>query len=348
MRTVPEMAELRQDPVSGRWVIIATERAARPHDFRVPRGRGHGGFCPFCEGNEDRTPPEVYAVRAEGTKPDTPGWQVRVVPNRFPALRAEQDATDMGNGFYHAVGGHGVHEVIIESPRHITSPTEAPPEELVPVVRTYCARAGAHSKQGLSYVLLFKNVGQRAGASIEHSHSQLIAVPVLPKRVAEEMQNCREYGNREGKCLFCEIVRREREAGARVVLERDGFVVLSPYSARFPFELWILPAFHAVHFHELSDTRAEQLAHVLHEVLTRLDICLREPPYNYAVHTAPVGAPDDAPYHWHIEVIPRVTRVAGFEWGTGFYINPMEPERAAEHLRRVSVERPRVETPAPE
>ncbi len=263
-----------------------------------------------------------------------------MVPNRFPALQAEQDAAYLGDGFYRAVGGHGVHEVIIESPRHVTSPAEAPPEELVPVIQTYCARARVHSTEGLSYVLLFKNVGQRAGASIEHSHSQLIGVPVLPKRVAEEMQNCRDYHSREGECLFCGIVRRERQAGTRIVLERDGFVVLSPYSARFPFELWVLPTFHAAHFHELSEDQAGQLAHVLHEALTRLEVCLREPPYNYAVHTAPVGTPAGEPYHWHIEVIPRVTRVAGFEWGTGFYINPMEPERAAEYLRRVSVQRP--------
>lgn len=331
------MAELRQDPASGRWVIIAVERAARPHDFYVPRGTGKGGFCPFCEGNEDRTPPEVMAVRPADTAPDTPGWQVRVVPNRFPALEMDSEVTSGGDGLYRSVGGHGAHEVVIESPRHLVSPTEMTPEDLALVVRAWCERSRVLSRDdGVSYVLVFKNVGVRAGASIEHAHSQLIAVPVLPKRVAEELRGCAEFYRQNSRCLFCSIIEREKQHGRRMVIDREGFVVISTYAARFPFEMCILPTEHSQHFQDLGPEQMQSLAAVLHEALARLDVCLKGPPFNFAIHTAPVDHEEAENYHWHIEVIPRVTHVAGFEWGTGFYINPMEPETAAEHLRAVS------------
>jgi UDPglucose--hexose-1-phosphate uridylyltransferase len=276
------------------------------------------------------------AFRAEETGPNEPGWQVRVVPNRFPALQPETVARHSGDGIYRAVGGHGAHEVIIETPRHLVSPTELTPEDFALVVRTYCHRARALSEQeGVSYVLIFKNVGEGAGASIEHTHSQLIAVPVMPKRVDEEMRRCAEFRAEHGRCLFCAMIEQEVESGQRVVVRREGFLVISAYAARFPFEMWVLPEEHQRHFHEMDVERAAALARVLQEALGRLEVCLRDPPFNYAIHSSPVGGEGETCYHWHIEVIPRVTRVAGFEWGSGFHINPMEPERAAEHLREV-------------
>jgi UDPglucose--hexose-1-phosphate uridylyltransferase len=336
------MGEIRRDPVSGRWVIIATDRAARPRDFFVSRRRKESGFCPFCEGNEDRTPPEIAAVRPGGGAPNTPGWKVRVVPNKFPALRLDQQFVVQGSGLYQAVSGFGVHEVVIESADHVTSPTEMPPEDYRLVIETYRRRAALlGSDDRLAYVLIFKNVGVEAGASIEHSHSQLIAVPVMPKRVHEEMASCHEFFAERSECLFCDIIRQELDAGERVALESERFVVLSPYAARFPFELWLLPKEHEPHFYELSDESVSDLTDVLQETLARLEICLQEPPYNFAVHTAPVTGKNMGHFHWHVEVIPRVTEVAGFEWGTGFYINPMEPESAAEHLRGVPLEQVR-------
>ncbi len=333
------MAELRQDVVSGRWVIIATERAARPHDFFVGRGEPRGGFCPFCEGNEDRPPPEVMAIREPGSEPNTRGWRVRVVPNKFPALQPALAPDRRGSRLYPAVGGHGTHEVIIETPHHAISPTELSPEQFRLVIETYSERARAIGRsEALSYVLIFKNVGEGAGASIEHAHSQLIAVPVMPRRVEEEMRACEQFYRQEGRCLICDILEAELQSGERIIAERDGFVALSTYAARFPFEFWILPRRHAGQFHQTAGRHVPALAGLLQETIARLEVVLQDPPFNYAVHTAPVDDRSLDYYHWHIEVIPRVTHVAGFEWGTGFYINPMEPEQAAEHMRAVSPE----------
>lgn len=334
------MAEIRRDPVTGGWVIIATERAARPHDFFLSRGKRRAEFCPFCEGNEDRTPPEITALRPFDSPPDAPGWKVRVVPNKFPVLRLDEPLQVEGQGVYHNVKGFGTHEVIIESPQHLTSPTQMTAQDLELVIQTYCDRARALSADDrLSYILIFKNVGESAGASIEHTHSQLIALPVMPKRVHEEMRGCEEsYGDR-GRCLFCDILEQEMREGERVVAETDDFAVLTPFASRFPFEMWVLPKAHSSHFFELEGPLVSGVASILQEALARLEVCLKDPPYNYVIHTAPVGDRQVDYYHWHIELIPRVTRLAGFEWGTGFYINPMEPERAAEYLRQVRVER---------
>jgi len=330
------MAEIRRDPVTDRWVIIATERAARPHDFFGGRGERKGGFCPFCEGNEDRTPPEIAAVRRPGSRPDGPGWRVRVVPNKFPALRPDAELEMRGSGLYQAVAGCGAHEVVIESPRHVVSPSEMPPEQFAAVVQMYCDRARALSAdRRMAYVLVFKNVGARAGASVEHSHSQIIAVPVMPKRVHEEVRGCQEALAERGRCLFCEIVEQELRNGERVVAETDSFVALAPYASRFPFEMCVMPKYHAAHFFETSGHMVAEMALLLQEALERMEVCLKDPPYNFAIHTAPLSGAGAGDYHWHIELIPRVTRVAGFEWGTGFYINPMEPERAAQYLREV-------------
>jgi UDPglucose--hexose-1-phosphate uridylyltransferase len=335
------MAELRRDPVSGRWVIIATERAGRPQDFVLAREESAGGFCPFCEGNEDRTPPEVWAIRRPGAAPDAPGWKVRVVPNKFPALSTDAGTRTGGDELYRSVEGFGCHEVIIESPRHIISPTQMSHSDFGLVVQTYCRRFRALSEdERLAYVLVFKNVGSRAGASLEHSHSQLIAVPVMPRRVAEEMQRSNEYYDKHGRCIFCDIVERELRLGERVVLATDSFAVLSPYAARFPFEMWVLPRFHAQHPMHLDTALLPEFGRVLHEAIRRLEACLEAPPFNYAIHTAPVTGGDFGHYHWHVEIIPRVTQVAGFEWGTGFYINPMPPENAAGYMREAAFEGP--------
>lgn len=336
------MAELRRDPVSGRWVIIAAERSLRPNAVRLSRGTPRGGFCPFCEGNEDRTPPEVMAIRPAGTPANSPGWSVRVVPNKFPALRTDVRMETGGQGVYETVAGFGRHEVIIESPRHIVSLTEMGAEHLAQVVEAYCERSRVLSEdKRLAYVLIFKNVGEAAGATVEHSHSQLIAVPVMPKRVQTEMDRCAEYYEATGRCLFCDIIAQEEASGERIVADCGDFLVLSPFAARFPFEMWVLPKFHAPHLFELTPPQAFGLAEALHQALARLEVCLGDPPYNCAVHSAPVAGQGQDHYHWHVELMPRVTHVAGFEWGTGFHINPLAPETAAQYLREVAEEQVR-------
>jgi len=331
------MAELRRDPISGRWVVIATERGARPRDFHVPgRGKRSSGFCPFCEGNEDRTPPEIAAIRRPGSAPNTPGWRVRVVENKYPALQMTDPAPAPADPFYESLPGRGTHEVIIESPRHLISPTEMSPADFRLVVQTYWERERKLTEQeGLSYVLIFKNVGEAAGASVEHTHSQVIGLPVMPKRVEEELRSSRSFEKGGGRCLFCDVVDHELAEGSRVVLECDHFVAFCPFAARFPFEMCIAPKAHGSRFCELPRERIPHLAVLVQELIARLEVCLEKPPYNYLIHTGPVSDPDRACFHWHIELIPRVTRLAGFEWGTGCYINPMAPERAAQYLRDV-------------
>jgi len=328
------MSELRRDPIAGRWVIIATERAARPHDFKTEPRKAKGGFCPFCEGNEDRTPPEIFAYRAPGTKPNGRGWSVRVVQNKYPALSVEEDVEEYGSGVYSAMSGMGQHEVIIESPRHAISPAELPPSSLADGLCMYRERMLELRKDSrLIYASIFKNVGFAAGASLEHTHSQLICTPVAPKRVQEEMALCRDFWQVNHRCLVCDIIRQELAEQARVVTDSPRYVVFTPFASRFPFEMWIVPKEHASHYEDSSPEALADLAAVMHDALRRLDVALGEPPYNYIIHTSTFDLPAVQYYHWHIEVIPRVTHIAGFEWGTGFYINPMMPEQAAHFMR---------------
>jgi len=332
------MGELRKDPVGGHWVIIAAERAARPHDFLVESPPAKGGFCPFCEGNEDRTPPEVLAFRASGSAPDGPGWRVRVVPNKYPALQADGELTKENVGIYERMSGVGAHEVIIESPRHVTSLTDLSLEEVEEVILAYRQRISELAgEERFSSALIFKNRGEAAGASLEHSHSQLICTPVVPRRVQEEMWNFKGFSERRGRCPLCDIIAQEQRDGERMVLSSDGFVCFAPFASRFPFEMCIVPRAHEAHFHLIPRNRVRELAGLLKRALAGLETCLGDPSYNYAVHSAPFpgrqgvwGAPEL--YHWHIEVIPRVTHVAGFEWGAGLYINPVPPEDAARYL----------------
>jgi len=338
------MPELRKDPVSGYWIIIATERSARPSDFKSGPQPIRGGFCPFCEGNEDKTPPEIIAYREKGTQANEKGWRVRVVPNKFPALMIEGNLNKHGEGIYDTMNGIGAHEVIIESPKHIISLTELNNQQVEEVLWAYRDRLIDLKKdKRLVSGLLFKNVGIAAGASLEHSHSQLIVTPITPISVKHEMDCCLEFYKYRGRCLFCDMVQQELSTGVRIVLEGDNFLAFAPYAARFPFEVWILPKHHSSHFENLQKMEIEELSQVLRTVLLKLEVSLEFPPYNYIIHTTPFAFGEVEHYHWHIEIIPRLTKIAGFEWGTGFYINTVTPESAAEFLRDVNIEKPLME-----
>ncbi len=327
------MSEFRQDVVTGRWVIIAPERAARPNDFPVERRRMAGGFCPFCEGHEDKTPVEVMALRQPGSAPNRPGWQVRVVPNRFPALQPEAGLLTSGAGLCRQMNGFGVHEVIIDTPKHVLSVCEIPPEEVQAALAAYRDRLLVLGQdRRIAYGMLFKNVGVSAGATIEHSHTQLIGLPVTPVAVQVELDNARRFKRQRGLCLFCAMIEEELAAGARIAAATEHFVAITPYAARFPFETWILPRRHEARFERRSPESDADLARILCSILGRMDTALGRPAYNYLVHTAPFRKKVDAHYHWHLEIIPSVTRAAGFEWGTGIYINPVSPESAAAFL----------------
>ncbi len=328
------MPDLRREPVSGRWVIVATERAARPTDFEVNHQVIKDSFCPFCEGNEEKTPPEILAYRDNGAMPDSAGWRVRVVPNKFPALQREGEYIKCEDGIYDMMNGIGAHEVIIESPRHIQSLTSLDEGNVEDVLLCYRDRLiDLKSDTRFVYGLLFKNVGFSAGASLEHTHSQLIVTPIVPPLVANEIANAKTFYQDRKRCLFCDMIQQEIETDKRVIISTENFVVFAPYASRFPFEVWLLPKKHESHFENLQEFEVEELAYVLKSTLVRLEEVLDIPPYNYIIHGAPFDVDKTEYFHWHIEIIPRLTNIAGFEWGTGFYINPTPPEEAAESLR---------------
>lgn len=333
------MPELRKDPIVGRWVIIAHERAKRPHDFKgEAQAAIEGGLCPFCEGQEDKTPPEIIAYRERGTRPNGPGWRVRVVPNKFPALKVEGNLHKRGEGIYDKMAGVGAHEVIIESPKHHISMATLPEDNIREVLWVYRDRLVDLKKDSrLVHGMLFKNVGAAGGASLEHSHSQLIVTPIVPISVWEEMTGALEFFNYRGRCIYCDMVLEELASEKRIVLDTPHFTAFTPYASRFPFETWILPKAHSSHFENIPKPGVDDLGSVLRQVLNKLELALDSPAYNYIIHTAPFDHQELPHYHWHIEIIPRLTKVAGFEWGSGFYINPVPPEDAAAFLREIEV-----------
>jgi UDPglucose--hexose-1-phosphate uridylyltransferase len=334
------LPELRKDPVTGRWVIIATDRAKRPTDFVRDKVQIRGiGFCPFCTGNESKTPPEVLAYRSAGTQPNAPGWTLRVVPNKFPALGIEGTLNRQGEGLYDKMNGIGAHEVIIETSDHRLTLATMPVNRIEDVLWAYRDRIMDLKKDTrFKYILIFKNHGEAAGATLEHTHSQLIALPVVPKRVLEEIEGAREYYGYKERCIFCDIIRQEAETGVRVIAENQGVVALAPFAPRFPFEMWILPKAHQSAFEESQKFEFEKLAAMLKDMLARLDRVLDYPPYNYILHSSPLPGASNDYFHWHLEVMPKLTKVAGFEWGTGFYINPTPPEESAKFLHEAAVE----------
>jgi UDPglucose--hexose-1-phosphate uridylyltransferase len=343
--------ELRKDPVTGRWVIISTERRKRPNDFRFERpsviGREH---CPFCPGREALTPSEVLAYRQNGGAPNSRGWDVRVVPNKFPALQVEGGLDREGDGMFDRMNGIGAHEVIIETPDHDKTFASMSEPEIERVLSAFRERVlDLRQDRRLRYILVFKNQGATAGATLEHAHSQLIALPVVPDFVREEIEGARRHFAAKERCVFCDIVHQEMTTGVRVIQENADVIALAPYAPRFPFETWLLPRRHAASFEDAPQHEYVSLARVLKSVLMRIDRALESLAYNLIIHSAPFNEADGVNladrvnhkgvevYHWHVEILPKLARTAGFEWGTGFYINPTSPEEATRVLRAVKI-----------
>jgi UDPglucose--hexose-1-phosphate uridylyltransferase len=335
------MPELRKDPVVGRWVIISTERSRRPGHFIPESGNGAQATSPFAEGREDMTPPEVYAVRADGSRKDSPGWSVRVVPNKFPALEIEGSLDRRGEGLYDKMNGVGAHEVVIETPDPVLQFADLPAEQIARVLIAWRERMrDLRRDPRLRYALVFKNHGAGAGATLEHSHSQIIATPIIPKMVQEELDGARRYFELKERPVFSDIIDQEtgEGQGRRVVVRTARYIALAPFAPRFPFETWVLPLTRRAAFHDIDDPNEMlEVAGILKDTLGRLNAALDSPPYNLILHTAPLAEPDVPYYHWHFEIMPKLTRVAGFEIGSGFYINPTPPEDAAQYLRDVGV-----------
>jgi len=331
--------QLRKDPVIGRWVIISTDRAKRPTDWKTEQEVKTDGFCPFCPGNESKTPPEVFALRDGGSKPNSTGWRVRVVSNKFPALQIEGHLNRRGEGIYDMMRGIGAHEVLIENPEHSIDLAALPVEHIRDVFWSLKERiCDLRKDERFHYILAFKNHGKAAGASLEHSHLQIIATPIVPKRVQEELSGAKKYYDYKERCIFCDIIRQEKSSGVRVVSDFGKFITIEPFAARFPFETWLLPCDHQSKFEDIQEDDLSELAGAMKETLLRLNKTLDFPPYNFIIHTSPQLGTDFPEYHWHFEIIPKLTKVAGFEWGSGFYINATPPELAAECLRNASID----------
>jgi len=332
------MSEIRRDPIIGRWNIIDTDEPSGPERFDVETHTLGGGKCPFCFGNEGMTPPEIYVVRPASTTANGPGWNLRVVSNKFPALKIEGDLNRRGIGVFDLCNGIGAHEVIVETPDHQRQTSDLTLEEFTEVIKAFKIRSlDLRGDRRLKYTLIFKNFGLSAGASLEHTHSQLIALPIVPKRVQEELKGAERYFEFRDRCPYCDMLRQELQEDERIVCENRSFVAFAPFMSSFPFEIWLLPKEHRSDFAQITPEAISDFARILKETLMRLRVGLSNPAYNFIIHTAPIELRERDEYHWHLELIPKLTKVAGFEWGTGFYINPTPPELAASVLREVTL-----------
>jgi UDPglucose--hexose-1-phosphate uridylyltransferase len=332
------MSEWRHDPLTGRWVIIAPERALRPNADRPPPAIEPLTDDPFAEGAEDATTPEVWAIRGRDSHPDGPDWQVRIITNMYAALHAVPVATT-DDGWYRRAPGGGVHDVIIECPQSETHLSRLPVDQIELVLRAYRDRlAMLHRAGQWAYAIIFKNHGPAAGATLGHAHSQLMTLPFVPGVVGEELVAARRHRERTGRNFFDEWLSRERTAGVRMVHESARHVSLCPFASRFSFEVCLLPVTPSPHFHEISNADLADLAGHLRRVLRQLEFTAHDPPYNLVLRTAPWDGSDVAAFSWRLEILPRIGGIAGYEWGTGWFINPVPPETAAERLRGVLLE----------
>jgi len=330
------MPELRRDPVVGRWVIVAPERAERPNALvRTLPLQDDPASCPFCPGHEAMTPPELLVRRENGGAANGPGWSLRVVPNRFPALRTEERMVRAGLGIYDAMGGVGAHEVLIETPEHARALPQQSPEQIEQLLRAAQERILDLSRDvRLRSAPFFKNSGTASGATLSHPHSQIVALPLVPPELSQELAGARKHHEEKERCIFCDILAQEARERSRVVLETDGFVALSPWAARGPFELLVLPREHRSIFEQSTAAELRGLAGALRLALRKLDLALDKPAYNFYLHTLPLREPPSDWYHWHLEVRPILALAAGFEWGSGLFVNPTPPEEPAAFLRQ--------------
>ncbi len=330
------MAEFRKDPIDGKWVIIAPERKKALVEFKPESySKSRGAKCPFCPGNESLTPPEIFAIRDPQSKANEQGWKVRVIPNRQPILRTEVKLEKEGIGYYDKISGVGAHEVIIETPNHYQHYSELSEEHLAQIYFAWQQRIkDLKNDRRIKYVLIFKNYGISAGAMMDHPHSQLIALPIAPKQIQEELRGAREYYRYKERCIFCDIIYQELEDKDRLIYENEEFLVIAPWAPIFPFEMWVVPRAHREVFEESDRSLLFLLAQAVKKAMVKLDKTLNYPHFNLILHNLPFEKSPCPYYHWHLEILPRLIWVAGFEYGSGFYINPVPPEESAQWLKK--------------
>ncbi len=343
------MPELRKDILTREWVILSKERAKRPSDFKLQQEvkcqDRYDPNCPFCPGNESKTPPELLAYRPGDTKPNTVGWRVRVTSNKFPALDREGELDRRDVTIYDWMNGVGAHEVVIETPSHGQSIATMEEGQVEEVIWAYCDRYNSLRKDPrLKYILTFRNHGKVAGCSLAHPHSQIVATPIIPQKVWGKIKGIEQYREYRDKCAICHVIEQETKNGERMIAENSGFIACAPYASRSPFQTWIVPKTHRACFAHMSRFEVAEFAQILKETLLRLHLCLSDPPYNYTILTAPCGSDmlDDT-FHWHLEITPRLSTPAGFELGTSIYINTVPPEDTARYLREVRIEKSEID-----
>ncbi len=328
------MSDIRKDPLTDTWVIIAPGRAARPHT-KEKQKEEEVKKCPFCEGEDVESQIMPYAICAAEFDEDG-NWITRVVTNKYPALSpaAELKKEDLDDTF-HIEAGVGGHEILVESPAHkYFSWADMPPKQIEAVLRTYKCRYEYWRKDPrIAYLAIFRNYGKVAGASIRHPHSQMIATPLVPPRIQNQMNEMKKYYQKNDECLMCHLIDLERRKEVRLVAENKDFVALSSFAPRFPYETWIVPKKHNSSFDNITDKQIENLAPFLSDLIKRFDKLLNDPPFNLILQVSPLKEKNLPFYHWHIEIIMRLSQPAGFEWGTGVYINSIAPEIAAQELK---------------
>ena len=326
------MSTMRQDPATKRWVIISTERAKRPDQFSHGDGKpplpSHDPNCPFCPGNEHNTPGVLLQYPQDGD------WEVRSVPNKFPALEGAGELVVQEPHGLSSTQGLGNHEVLIESRLHDLSLGTLPPEARRTVIDVFETRfRSLRNLTHIKFISIFRNHGKAAGTSLVHPHSQIIATPIVPTHIREETEEARRHYDDHVTCVYCEILDIESSLDKRIILDSPYFVALTPFASRMPFEVMIIPKRHCADFGEVRMQEANDLADTLGTVLKKLHDRLNDPDYNMMLHTAPLRDISHDYYHWHIEILPKLTIPAGFELGTGIYINTSQPEECADFLR---------------
>lgn len=328
--------ELRTDPITGRTVAIDLGPFRRRDDFDLEAVRLEDApaHCPLCEGREADAGPEILAWR-EGGPANVPGWSVRVVPNRNPMLRIEGGMDVRAAGVFESRDGLGAHEVIVETPIHDQPLQTLDADHVWRVLWAWRTRIQDLKRDSrFASIVIFKNHGRSSGARFDHSHSQLSAFPLIPSALSDKVQGAARHMAIGGTCVFCDLIAQELKDGRRVISEGDAILAIAPYASRVPFETWLLPRDHAPRFEEATDATLQSMASTFGSVMARIDWALERPAYNCVLHTAPLSGQADAAFHWHLEIIPRVTRFSGLEWGAGVHRNPVAPEEAAEVLRR--------------
>jgi UDPglucose--hexose-1-phosphate uridylyltransferase len=327
--------ELRTDPITGRIVAVDLGPFKRRDDFALEpvRLEDAPAACPLCEGREADAGPEILAWR-EGGPANVPGWSVRVVPNRNPMLKIEGHTEMRASGLFESRDGLGAHEVIIETPIHDQPLHTLDVDRLWRVLWAWRTRIQDLKRDSrFASIVIFKNHGRAAGARLDHAYSQLTAYPMIPPALADKLRGAARHLSITDRCIFCDLIAQELKDGRRIIRDQDAIVAIAPYASRVPFETWLMPRAHSPRFEEASDATLEALATALKSVMAAIDWALERPACNFVLHTAPLSGDADSAFHWHLEILPRVTRYSGLEWGSGVHRNPVAPEEAAQVLR---------------